>query len=251
MKAIGIIPVRVESSRLPQKALIDICGLPMIAHTFFRAKLSNALDELYVATDSDRIKDIIENIGGKVIMTGSFHKTGSDRIAEAAKSVDADIIVNIQGDEPLLNPEHVTLAVEALKNDANVNIAVLVTPYQVKNSDSDIKAVLDLNDFILYCSRNDLPSDKRTLVKVMWKMCFIVPFRKDFLLQYTSWEQTPLEKIEFNEYLRILEHGYKIKAVRVEQASISVDTPKDLEIVRSFMVNDKIFNEYCHLWNSL
>ncbi len=244
MKVAGIIPVRLESSRLPEKALADICGLPMIGHTYCRARMSRALDELYVATDSERIKAVVEGFGGRVIMTSRAHKTGSDRIAEAASQIDADIIVNIQGDEPLLNPDHVTRAVDALEADPAVQVAVLVTPYEVKNSGSDIKAVLDLHDFIMYCSRTDLPSAARTPVRTMWKMSFIVPFRKDFLFQYTAWPQTPLEKIEFNEYLRILENGHKIKAVRVEHADISVDTPADLEIVRGLMLQDKLVEQY-------
>ncbi len=102
MKIVGLIPARLQSSRLPNKALIDIEGLPMIVHTFKRAQFSRVLDEVYVATDSDKIKKAVEENGGRVIMTGDHHQTGSDRIAEAAKSINADIIVNIQGDEPLL-----------------------------------------------------------------------------------------------------------------------------------------------------
>ncbi|MCB9748187.1 MAG: 3-deoxy-manno-octulosonate cytidylyltransferase [Candidatus Omnitrophica bacterium] len=244
MKIVGIIPVRLESSRLPEKALADIEGLPMIVHTFKRTEISDALDEVYVATDSVVIKDIIEKHGGKVIMTGTHHKTGSDRIAEAAQQIDADIIVNVQGDEPLLDPEHVSQAVEPLIKDPSIQIAVLVTPYKKKNSSSDIKAVLDLQNNILYCSRTDLPSNARTKVDVLWKMSFVVPFRKEFLLKYNSWEQTPLEKIEFNEYLRILEHGYKIRAVPVDHAHISVDTPEDLVEVKELMKSDIIKRKY-------
>lgn len=244
MKTVGIIPVRLESSRLPGKALVDICGLPMIVHTFARAKMSKALDDLYVATDNEKVKDIIERVGGKVIMTGKHHKTGSDRVAEAARLIDADIIVNIQGDEPLLNPSHINLAVQALKRDARVNVAMLVTPFKKKNSPSDIKAVLDLDDNIMYSSRNDLPSAILFPVDVTWKVCFIVPFRKKFLFKFASWQETPLEKIEYQEYLRILEHGYKIKAVRVDHADISVDTYEDLDIVRKKMKNDKIRKMY-------
>ncbi|MBF0483588.1 MAG: 3-deoxy-manno-octulosonate cytidylyltransferase [Candidatus Omnitrophica bacterium] len=248
MKVVGIIPARLESSRLPQKALADICGIPMVGHTYCRAKLSTALNELYVATDSEAIKAVIEKVGGKVIMTSRAHKTGSDRIAEAARMIDADIIVNIQGDEPLLNPDHIDQAVQALMQDKNIQVSMLVTPYTKKNSPSDIKAVLDLEDHILYSSRDDLPSSARSAVDVMWKVCFIVPFRKEFLLRFSSWEQTPLEKIEYQEYLRILEHGVKIKAVRVDHADISVDTPEDLNIVKELMRTDKIFTRYSQLW---
>ena len=244
MKVIGMVPARLQSNRLPEKALIDILGMPMVIHTCKRAQLAKKLDDVYLVTDSERIKKTAESYNIKVIMTGSHHKTGSDRLAEACQYVDCDIVVNIQGDEPLVNPEHIDAIVEPLLTDSSLQISVGVTPYTKKNSFSDIKAVLDLDSNIMYCSRTDLPSDARTPVKEMLKMCFIVPFRKNFLVQYASWEPTPLETIEYNEYLRILEHGVKIRAVRVEDAKISVDTAEDLEEVRELIVYDTIKNQY-------
>ena len=246
MKVIGMVPARLQSSRLPEKALVDILGIPMVIHTCKRAQLAKKLDDVYLVTDSERIKKTAESYDIKVIMTGTHHKTGSDRLAEACQYVDCDIVVNIQGDEPLVNPEHIDAIVEPLLDDSSLQISIGVTPYSKKNSFSDIKAVLDLDGNIMYCSRTDLPSDARTPVKEMLKMCFIVPFRKDFLLQYASWEPTPLEIIEYNEYLRILEHGIKIRAVRVEDAKISVDTPEDLEEVRKSMMHDTIKNQYLY-----
>ena len=244
MKVVGVIPVRLPSSRLPEKALCDIFGLPMILHTFHRACLADVLDEVVVATDSPQIKEVVEAVSGRVIMTSSEHQTGSDRIAEAATQLDADIIVNVQGDEPLLNPEHVDAVVRPLLEEPALQVAVLVTPYQRKNSPSDIKAVLDCHHNILYCSRADVPGEFRAAVDVLWKMSFIVPFRKDFLLQYAAWPQTPLEKIEYNEYLRILEHGVRLRAVPVEKAEISVDTPEDLKRVRDMMKTDTLKTRY-------
>ena len=177
-------------------------------------------------------------------MTGSHHKTGSDRLAEACLSVECDIVVNIQGDEPLVDPEHIDVIVAPLLSDVSIQIAIGVTPYWKKNSDSDIKAVLDLEGNVLYCSRADLPSDTRTPVHEVLKMCFIVPFRREFLLRYSSWAPTPLETIEYNEYLRVLEHGVKIKAVKIENAEISVDTPEDLEEVRQLMQGDTLKLQY-------
>lgn len=245
MMVVGLIPARLESSRLPEKALVDICGLPMIVHTYKRALLAQTLEDVFVATDSDRIKSVVEQHGGKVIMTSRDHKTGSDRLAEACQEIDCDIVVNIQGDEPLVNPDHIDAIVEPLLLDTSVQIAVGVTQYSKKNSPSDIKAVLDLNNDIMYCSRNDLPSDARTTVEKMLKMSFIVPFRKNFLIQYASWSPTPLEQIEYNEYLRVLEHGVKIRAVHVDDAKISVDTPGDLAEVRKMMVSDTLKKKYC------
>lgn len=244
MKVIGMVPARLQSSRLPEKALIDILGMPMVIHTCKRAQMAKKLDDVYLVTDSERIKKTAESYDIKVIMTGSHHKTGSDRLAEACQHVDCDVVVNIQGDEPFVNPEHIDAIVEPLLTDPSLQISVGVTPYTKKNSFSDIKAVLDLDSNIMYCSRTDLPSDSRTSVKEMLKMCFIVPFRKDFLLKYASWEPTPLETIEYNEYLRILEHGVKLRAVRVEDAKISVDTVEDLDEIRLLMEKDTIKNRY-------
>lgn len=244
MKVAGMVPARLESSRLPRKALLDIGGLPMVIHTCKRAQLAKKLDEVYLVTDSNHIKEEGEKNGIKVIMTGSHHQTGSDRLAEACRNMDFDIIVNIQGDEPLIDPEHIDAIVEPLLDDPSVKISVGVTPYKRKGSYSDIKTVLDLENNIMYCSRNDLPSDARTSVDEMLKMCFIVPFRKELLLQFTSWKPTPLEKIEYNEYLRILEHGIKIRAVKVHEAKISVDTEEDLKIVRDLMKKDTIKISY-------
>lgn len=244
MKIIGMVPARLQSSRLHEKALVDIMGLPMVIHTCKRAQLAKNLQGVYLVTDSDLIREVGEAHNIKVIMTGTHHRTGSDRLAEACKYMDCDIVVNVQGDEPLVNPEHIDMIVNPLIDNPELQIAFGVTPYQKKGSASDIKAVLDLEGNILYCSRNDLPSDTRSSVPEMWKMCFIVPFRRTFLLQYASWQQTPLEKIEYNEYLRILEHGVKMKGVVINDAKISVDTPEDLDIVRSLMTVDTIRHAY-------
>ncbi len=244
VRVVGMLPARLRSSRLPEKALVDIEGLPMFVHTCKRAQLAESLDDVYLATDSEKIKEIAESYNIKVIMTGPHHKTGSDRLAEACQGVDCEIVVNIQADEPLVKPEHIDSIVKPLLEDGNLQISVGVTPYTKKGSDSDIKAVLDLENNIMYCSRNDLPSDVRTTVDVMLKMCFIVPFRKEFLIQYASWPSTPLENIEYNEYLRVLEHGVKIRAVKIEDAKISVDTQDDLEEVRRLMKSDEIKTKY-------
>ncbi len=244
MKVVGMVPARLESSRLPGKALIDIEGLPMVIHTCKRAQLAKSLTEVYLVTDNEKIRQAGEQHGIKVIMTGKQHKTGSDRLAEACSKVACDIVVNVQGDEPLVDPEHIDAIVAPLIKDKDLQISVGVTPYSKLNRSSDIKAVLDLEGNILYCSRTDLPSNARTDFTEMLKMCFIVPFRRDFLLKYAAWEPTPLEIVEFNEYLRVLEHGYKIRAVKIDNADISVDTPEDLEIVIELMKQDKVKERY-------
>jgi len=243
-KVVAIIPSRLESSRLPGKALLNICGLPMILHVYKRCMLSNSLDEVYVATDNLKIKDVVESYGGRVIMTSSLHKTGTDRIAEAAETIDADIIVNVQGDEALLNPNYIDKVVLALHDNPDINISILVNSFNKRNSPSDIKVVLNENDEIMYFSRTDIPSYARDNNHRMLKAYHVAPFRKDFLLEYSKWKESYLEKIEFNEYLRILEKGHKIKAVHVESDAVSVDTDIDLEYVRGKMISDRFFPLY-------
>ena len=243
-KVVAIIPSRLESSRLPRKALVDILGMPMIVHVFKRCLFSKKLDEVYVATDSIEIKEVVESFGGKVIITSSKHQTGTDRIAEAAQTIEADIIVNVQGDEALVNPQYIDKVVSVLQESPQINVAILVNPFNKRNSPSDIKVVLNENNEIMYLSRADIPSDARVENPTLLKAYHIVPFRKDFLLQYSKWGKSKLEQIEFNEYLRILEKGYTIKAVHVDSDSISVDTAEDLDYVIDKMKSDKLILEY-------
>ena len=243
MRIVGMIPVRMESTRLPRKAVRDICGLPMIVHTLKRTMLAKELDDVYVVTDSVEIKELIESHGGKVIMTSSHHQTGSDRLAEACQNIEANIVVNIQGDEALVNPKHIDQSIQGLIN-SDAQVSILLTEYSKRDSAGDIKAVVNLKNEIMYLSRDDLPSNARTEVSSMLKAYHVVSFRKDFLIKYASLEQTPLEKIEYNEYLRILENGYKIQGVMVDSDSVSVDTKDDLDYVTEKMKNDKIYQKY-------
>jgi len=243
-KTVAIIPARLQSTRLPDKALKDICGLPMIVHVYKRCLLAKSLDEVYVATDDEKIKSVIEDNGGKVIMTSSSHETGTDRIAEAAMKIDAEIIVNVQGDEALVNPKYIDKAVQALHDNPDINVSILVNPFSKRLSTSDIKAVLNENDDIMYLSRADIPSDARLAEPTLLKAYHIVPFRKKFLLQYSKWPKGKLENIEFNEYLRILEKGHRIRAVHVASDALSVDTQEDLDYVREKMKLDPYFPAY-------
>ena len=243
-KVIAILPARLESSRLPRKALKDICGLPMIVHVFKRCLLSKKLDEVYVATDSFEIKEVVEKYGGKVIMTSSKHETGTDRIAEAALELDAEIIVNIQGDEALVNPKYIDRVTNELIENPDINVGILVNSFSKKDSPSDIKVVLNKNNDVMYLSRSDIPSGSRQNNPPMLKAYHIVPFRKKFLLEYAQMDRGSLEKIEFNEYVRILENGERIRAVYVESDAVSVDTIEDLQFVRELMPHDLWFQQY-------
>lgn len=244
MKTVAIIPARLESSRLPRKAMADICGMPMIVHVYRRCLFSAVLSDVFVATDSDEIKSAVEEIGGKVIMTASNHATGTDRIAEAAIEIDTDIVVDVQGDEALVNPESIDKVVQPLIKDQSLNMGILVNPTTRRNATSDIKVVVDENMNVLYMSRADIPSDARTDYPDLLKAYHIIPYRKEFLLQYANWSPGHLETTEYNEFLRGLEKGYKIRAVRVESDAISVDTKEDLEIVRDQMMKDELFQKY-------
>lgn len=243
-KVIAILPVRLESRRLPRKALKDICGLPMIIHVLKRCLLSKRLDKVFVATDSQEVREVVEKYGGDVIMTSSMHKTGTDRIAEAALKLDADIVVNIQGDEALVNPDYIDKAVFELIDDPNLNVAILVNHYSKRKSPSDIKVVLNKFNDVMYLSRSDIPSDARLTEPPMLKAYHVVPFRKNFLLKFAKWDKGSLEKIEFNEYLRILEYGERMRAVLVKSSAVSVDTIDDLQYVREAMLDDYWFSKY-------
>lgn len=243
-RVVGLIPARLPSSRLPRKALADICGLPMIEHVYRRCLMASALDEVYVATDSPEIRRAVEAGGGRVIMTRGDHETGTDRIAEAALGLDCDIAVNIQGDEALVRPEHIDAVVKGLQADPRADAVLLVNSFRTYDSPSDIKVVLDEANRVMYLSRSDIPSGARTPRPDMLKAYHIVSFRKSFLIEYASWEKGRLERIEYNEYLRILEHGRTILAVKVDSSAVSVDTPEDLEFVRARMPTDPYFARY-------
>ncbi len=243
-RVVAIIPARLESSRLPRKALADICGLPMIVHVYRRCLRASTLDDVIVATDSREIHDTVAAAGGKAVMTSRRHQNGTERIAEVAAALDCEIVVNVQGDEALVMPKHIDAAVGALLADPALNVAILVNPFRKHGSPSDIKAVLTDAGDVLYLSRSDIPSNARTPEPEMLKAYHVVPFRRPFLLQYVAWPPGTLERIEFNEYLRILERGHRIRAVRVESSAVSVDTPHDLEWVRAQMTSDPLFAAY-------
>lgn len=240
MKVVGFIPVRYASSRLPGKPLKEIEGLPMIIHTLKRTQLCTDLDDVYVATDTKKIFDLIEEYGGKAIMTSDEHKTGTDRIAEAADDIPCDIVVNIQGDEPLVSPEHISKAIKPLLKDDSLNVSTLLCKTNRFNDYTECKVVLDKDSNIIYISREDIPSNHFERQKQVLKHYCIVCFRKEFLLKFAGWEQTSLEKIEHIEYNRIIENGYKMRGVIVDSVAESVDTPENLDLVRKLMKKDKI-----------
>lgn len=239
-----MVPARLASTRLPAKVVEDIMGLPMVIHTCKRAQLASSIDEVYLVTPDKELKELGEkyNINGIITL---YRRNATECAAEASMSIDCDIVVVIQGDEPLVNPEHIDAIVQALLDDDKLQVAIGTTPFAKLNSLSDIKAVLDLEGNVLYCSRADIPAtNNKGRVEGMLKLCFTVPFRKSFIQEYSTWEESPLEKIEDDHFLRILEHGVKMRAVMIEGARISVDTQSDLDEVREMMKEDTLKLKY-------
>jgi 3-deoxy-manno-octulosonate cytidylyltransferase (CMP-KDO synthetase) len=254
MKIIGIIPARLASSRLPQKPFADILGMPMIGHVYHRSKLCKTLDEVYVATCDKEIYDYIISIGGKAIMTSNNHERASDRTAEALLKIESDancridIVVMIQGDEPMITPEMINDSIKPLINDKGIKITNLMAKMnsiQEHEDPAEVKVVVDKNNYALYFSREPIPSRKKGVEDVpMLKQVCIIPFVRDFLLEYNLMEQTPLEIIESVDMNRLLENGIKIKMVLSETETYSVDTPADLENVNNKMINDILLKSY-------
>ena len=242
-RIIGIIPSRLESSRLPRKPLHVIEGIPLIAHVYNRAKLTNVLDDLIVATDAQEVLDIIHNLGGKAMLTSVHHKNGTERMTEVMEQYPADYYVLINGDEILLNPESIQKSIEVLlQHDADASM--LAVKYTRENSPSDFKLALNLKNEVMYISRNDIPSSARNPTEYRLKAYHIMTFKPATLQAYIKMEKTPLEKIEDHEHLRLLEHGYKIVAEVVEDECISLDMPSDIPIILEYLKTDKVYESY-------
>ena len=255
MKKIGIIPARMASSRFPGKPLADIHGVPMLGHVYHRSKLCEKLDEVYVATCDSEIYDYIRSIGGKAFMTADSHERASDRAAEALLKIEdanrekAEIVVMIQGDEPMLFPEMIDDSIKPFEDDSNVKVVNLMAKMKTLEEQMDpneVKVVTSLNGDALYLSREPIPSKKKTAEEVtVYKQVCIIPFSRDFLIEFNNLTPTPLEIIESVDMLRILEHGMQVKMVETEYETYSVDTPEDLKKVEKKMLNDRLMNHYC------
>ena len=254
MNIIGIIPARLASSRLPNKPLAKIIGMPMIGHVYLRSKMSSILEEVYVATCNQEIKDYVESIGGKAIMTSNSHERASDRTAEALLEIEKvtgkkmDIVVMIQGDEPMVTPEMISAAVKPLLDSPSLQITNLMENIETQEEHEDpaeVKVVVDKNNNALYFSREPIPSRKKGGVNIpMLKQVCIIPFRRDFLLKYNEMDQTPLEIIESVDMNRLLENGIQIKMVMRDEITLAVDTREDLNRVNELMIKDKLIEKY-------
>ena len=245
MKITAIIPARYGSTRFEGKVLADICGKPMIQHVYEQTARSTLVSDVIVATDDERIITAVRKFGGRAEMTATNHETGTDRLAEIAARIDSDIIVNVQGDEPLIEPGMVDEAVEPLTADPSLVMSTLKSRIKTLHdflSPNVVKVVTDWEGYALYFSRsplpnfrdkwNDLKDEKFSSGKLLcYKHIGLYVYRRDFLLQFSQMSPTYLELSEKLEQLRALENGYRIKVIETSHESIGVDTPADLEAV--------------------
>lgn len=244
MEAIGVIPARYASTRFEGKVIKDLCGKPVIQHVYERAKKAKLLDDLVIAADDDRVVKVIEKFGGKCIFTSKSHTTGTDRLTEVVNQLDVKIIVNIQGDEPLINPLLIDDLVRTMKSNPDVAMATVV-----KKSHSDeefrspdvVKAIVNKNDEALYFSRQPIPAFLKPAPGGDWfyKHIGIYAYNKDFLFTFKKLPKSYLEKNERLEQLRALENGYKIKVIETKFETIGVDTPEDLALAKTFLEKEK------------
>ncbi len=239
---IAVIPARYGSTRFPGKALALIKDKPMIQWVYERAQRSRLVNRVVVATDDERILQAVSAFGGEAVMTSPEHPTGTDRIAEVAEKLDCDIVVNVQGDEPLIHPEMIDQAISPLRDDASIPMSTLCKKIDNREEAFDpnvVKVVFDGKGFALYFSRAPIPWDRDhwsgknpftepALARPMYKHIGLYVYRRDFLLRYAKMPQTPLEASEKLEQLRALESGCRIMTVVTKHESFGVDIPGDL-----------------------
>jgi 3-deoxy-manno-octulosonate cytidylyltransferase (CMP-KDO synthetase) len=254
-QAVAIIPARYASSRFPGKALVDLAGKPMIQWVYERTSQAVGVGEVLVATDDARILEVVHGFGGHAVMTSAEHPTGTDRLAEVAARLEAELIVNVQGDEPLIEPAAIDAAIAPCAADATLVMSTLRCPIPTLDELFDIsitKVVCDAQDFALYFSKAPLPYHRDgwgplasmvarlrlaggTPPVVGWRHIGLYVYRRTFLLEFARLPQTPLERLEQLEQLRALEHGYRIKVVPTPYMSVGVDTPEDVAKVRRLL----------------
>ena len=260
-RTVAIVPARLASTRLPGKALVEIAGKPMVCWVAERARAARNVDRVIVATDSQQIVDAVQRSGIEVVLTSPDHTSGTDRVAEVADNIpEAEIVVNVQGDEPMISPATIERAVDTMVQEiSKTNGAGIVTTWEPIDSSSDllnpdlVKVVLDGNDNAVYFSRSPIPYPRDAvkrhgspdaalynepeLLKLFRKHTGLYVYRRDVLLEFTNWPPSQLEQIEALEQLRALEHGVKIKVVEACATSTGVDTFEDLERVRGLVAS--------------
>lgn len=242
MRRIAMIPARYAATRFPYKLIQDLEGKPVIQHTYNNTVATGLFDEVWVITDSDIIYNMLNANGSNVKMSLKEHESGSDRIAEAVQHMDADIILNVQGDEPFVDRETLSNLLDAFK-DETVQIASVMKPFSDPSYIKDpnyVKVVVDKQNFSLLFSRSVIPYHRDlSFVPKYWEHVGIYAFRKEALIQFTNWEMTPLENAEKIECLRYLENGIKLKMIETTHQSVKIDVPEDLEKAKIFLKSIK------------
>jgi len=254
MNIIGIIPARMASSRFPGKPLAILNGIPLVGHVYLRSVMSHLLNDVYIATCDKEIVEYAKSISAKAVMTKSIHERASDRCAEAMQKIEKvsgkrnDIVVMIQGDEPMITPEMINLSVKPFFKDKNVlvsNLMAKILTREEHNDPNTVKVVVDSQNNALYFSREPIPSWKKGAANVpMMKQVCIIPFRRDFLLTFNRLKPKKLEEVESVDMLRVIEHGCKVRMVYSDFQTHSVDNIADLKKVEKLLKTDKLTKKY-------
>lgn len=254
MKSIAVIPARMGSSRFPGKPMAEIHGVPMIGHCYYRTSMCDDLLDTYVATCDQEIFEYIASIGGKAVMTSDAHERATDRTAEAMLKIEqelghrVDVVVMVQGDEPMVTPEMITESLQPFNDDDSVNVVNLMAHMETVEEFEDpneVKVVINNNDEAIYFSREPIPSRKKGAIDVpMLKQVCIIPFRREYLLKFNEMAETELERIESVDMMRIIENGDKVHMVMTQAESLSVDTEEDRRNAEAKMADDELRQKY-------
>ncbi|MCR4322391.1 MAG: 3-deoxy-manno-octulosonate cytidylyltransferase [Candidatus Brocadiaceae bacterium] len=245
MKVVAIIPARMGSTRFHGKPLAKIHGHSMIEHVYRRVLCSKLINELYVATCDKEIADEVKRFKGRAIMTSPHHLRGTDRVAEAIAKIEADIVINVQGDEPMVDPNVLDKAIAFINEQEDIQCVNLISPINEWDcfvSKDVVKTVLDKNNKVLYFSRQPIPTCKPQNFKNAFKQIGIYIFRKEFLLQFSQWPETSLEQMEQVDMLRIIENGFPIYTFESNDM-IGVDKPGEVALVEQALLNDPLYQK--------
>ena len=236
----ALIPARLNSTRLERKLLIDLGGIPLIVRTYQNIISTDLFDEVIVVTDSKEIIDVLEEYNVKFFRSIKSHNTGTDRVAEFAEELKTDIIVNIQGDEPFLNRKDLSRIIEEFKMDSTNEVNLISLMIKLKNSSeisnpNNVKVVVDKSNNAILFSRSSIPFNRSGFKPNFYKHVGVYAFRNTFLKEFAKYHQTPLEKVEMIEALRVIENGKKIRMIEVFKEHVSIDTEEDLKIAESIL----------------
>ena len=241
---LGLIPSRLNSTRLKHKPLLKIDGLPIIVHTFKRALLARKLDKVIVCCDDKKILDVVNKYGGQAILTSKNHRNGTERIYEVAKKIRPKLIIDIQGDEPLISPYHIDQVIDFHRKNYYVDIVLPTLNIKLPESPSLIKVVTNSKKEAMYLSRAKIPYEFKNKQKNFKKHLSIISFKPEALIKFSKSKETTLEKIEGIELLRALEIGLKIKTIELKGDSFSVDEYEDYLRAKEKMKSDVFFKKY-------